>query len=179
MNYLDAIDISASGLSAYRSRMNVIAENIANAETTETAQGGAYRRKLVVLGQRTLTTQQGGLTWPPFGSLATLLNSPGPGSGSFLAMSQLPRNGVSGLPFTGGSPVGVQVVGIRPDDGPLPRVYDPSHPSADADGYVEMPNVQLPVEMVDLVAAARAYEANTAVMEVLGKSIAETINLLS
>lgn len=157
MNYLDIIDITATGLRAGRVRMNVIAQNIANAETTQTAQGGPYRRKIVILRQQQLTN----------GNIPLLSNS-----------LDLPfASALMGM-MAEYQPYGVQVAEVTEDTSPLPRTYDPSHPNADADGYVQMPNVQLPMEMVDLVAAAEAYEANAAVLEVVGKVIGDTINLL-
>jgi len=137
--------------------MDVIAENVANAQTTRTAAGGPYRRKVVILRQQQLTNGQLPL----------------------LSMSRA-------LPFASAlrdmvaeyQPQAVQVAQVIEDASPLPRLHNPSHPDADADGYVQMPNVQLPVEMADLVAAVEAYEANAAVLEVLGKVIGDTINLL-
>lgn len=146
MNYLRIMDLAASGLRAGRIRMNVIAQNIANAEATRTEEGGPYRRKLVLLGQ-----EGGAGTSPPF-----------------LRKSQ-------GLIHQPGA---VAVVGVIADPSPFPRIYNPSHPDADADGWVEMPNVELPLEMVDLLTAVEAYEANAAMLEILGKAIGETINLL-
>jgi flagellar basal-body rod protein FlgC len=125
MSLFTGMDISASGLRAQRLRMDVIAENIANAEATRTPEGGPYRRQEVVL-------EASGGTW---------------------------RKTRAGL----ASPArGVQVAEIVPDPTPPQRVYDPGHPDADAEGYVRMPNVNVPTEMVDLLAATRAYEANTA-----------------
>jgi len=117
---LAAFDISASGLSAERLRMEVVANNIANASVTRTPEGGPYRRKDVVFE-------------------AALAERASPGS--------------TGL-------AGVRTVGIVEDLSELPKRHDPGHPDADADGFVTMPNVNLPVEMVNLITATRAYEAN-------------------
>ena len=125
MGIFNAIDASASGLTAERLRMDVISNNIANANTTRTATGGAYRRQMVVFQPRT--------NQPSF--LQTLNNQ-----------------------LSGGE--GVRVVEIKQDDSPLRKMYDPSHPDANAEGYVEMPNVQIVSEMVDMISATRAYEAN-------------------
>ena len=73
---------------------------------------------------------------------------------------------------------GVQVLGITTDDSPLPRVLDPGHPDAGADGYVVMPNVTLPHEMVDLVTASRAYEANLKSMESFRQMAEQALSLL-
>src|SRR5690606_8783569 len=118
---LRSFSISASGMTAERLRMDTIANNLANANTTRTADGGPYRRQVPVFAVR--------------------------------------ETGLGARPgrFTGG---GVRVVGIRHDPGPPRLVYDPSHPDAGPDGYVAMPNVDLVREMVDLITASRAYEAN-------------------
>jgi len=109
-----AMEISASGMSAERTRLNVIASNIANARVTRTFQGGPYRRKEVVF--------------------ATILNEKMEG--------------------------GVEVVGIFPDPSPFKMIYDPSHPDANAQGFVAMPNVDVTLEMIDMISSTRAYEAN-------------------
>jgi len=120
------IDAAASGMTAERLRMDVISNNIANANTTRTAQGGAYRRQMVVFQSRTENS--------PFNQiLAHNLESAGNG---------------------------VRVVGIIKDESPLRKVYDPNHPDANQDGYVDMPNVNVVAEMVDMITATRAYEAN-------------------
>lgn len=124
---LSTTNVSASGLSAERLRMEVVANNIANAFSTRSANGGPYRRQEVVFAS----------------VLNDRMRSPGaPGSGSS-----------SGLG-------GVRVDGIVEDPSDFIRVFNPGHPDADAQGYVTMPNVRLPIEMVNLITATRAYEAN-------------------
>lgn len=144
MGLFDAIDISASGLTAERLRMDVTAENLANAQSTRTAEGGPYRRKVVVLQQA-----QTGFA----GELA----------------------GVMG---TSGAPAGVEAAGIVADNNPLRRVYDPGHPDANANGYVQMPNVNPVTEMVDLIDASRAYQANVTAMQTTKAAFTKTIELL-
>ena len=73
---------------------------------------------------------------------------------------------------------GVQVMGVTDDDSPHPRVYDPGHPDADENGFVLMPNVTLPHEMVDLVTASRAYEANLKSMETFKEMAEQALALL-
>ncbi|MGE5507102.1 MAG: flagellar basal body rod protein FlgC [Chitinophagales bacterium] len=126
MGLFGPLEVSASALTAERLRLDVIANNLANANTTRTPGGGPYRRQVVVFGAR----EEAGAGWP-------LAERPG---------------------------AGVRVVGIRPDTTPFRRIYNPGHPDADAEGYVQMPNVDPVVEMVDLMAAARAYEANVTVI---------------
>jgi flagellar basal-body rod protein FlgC len=144
MGMFDGLEISASGLTAERMRMDVTAQNLANAQTTRGADGQPYRRKEVVLAERQA-----------------------PGSfGAALAGAMTP----------GGN--GVEVAAIAEDQTPLKRVYDPSHPDADADGYVQMPNVDPVTEMVDLISAQRAYEANVTAMQAAKQMFAKTLELL-
>lgn len=128
--------ISASGLSAERLRMEVIANNLANAFSTRSVSGGPYRRKEVVFE-------------------AVLRN----------------RLGKPELH-------GVQVAGIEDDPSDFVRVYQPGHPDADADGYVLYPNVSLPMEMVNLLTASRAYEANWKVLQTFRQMMEQALVLL-
>jgi flagellar basal-body rod protein FlgC len=146
MGLFDSLDISGSGLSAERLRMDVTAENLANANTTRGAGGAAYRRKTVVLEQQQPQNN--------FGNQLTA------------AMSR------------GQKPGGVQVAAIAEDVTPNKRVYDPGHPDADAQGYVSMPNVDSVSEMVDLISASRAYEANVTAMQAAKTMFNKTLELL-
>ena len=133
MGMYDSIEVSASGLSAERLAMDTIANNIANANTTRTAEGGPFKRQLVVFAQKQDASSA---------SVAVAGGDPS------------------------ASQAGVHVVGIVNDNSPDRLVYDPTHPDADANGYVHMPNVDVVKEMVDMMAASRAYEANvTAIQE--------------
>ena len=151
MGLFDAIDISGSGLSAERLRMDVTAENLANAQTTRGANGGPYQRKSVV-----------------FQSVQTN------GFGAQLARA------AGSIPGTGGgqTPGGVQAAGIVTDSTPPRMVYDPGHPDANAQGYVLMPNVNPVTEMVDLIDASRAYEANVTAMQAAKQMFTKTLELL-
>ena len=147
MSLFGAIDISGSGLAAERLRMDVTAENLANAQSTQGADGQPYRRKEVVL------RQAGG------GGFQTALSSAmGPGSAT-------PARGV-------------EVVSIAEDQAPNRMVYDPGHPDANGEGYVSMPNVDPVTEMVDLIAASRAYEANVTAMQTAKTMFSKTLDLL-
>jgi len=145
MGMFDALNVSATGLTAERLRMDVTAENLANAQTTRGADGQPYRRKEVVLAE----VQSGG-----FGS--QLAKAIGAGS----------------------QPGGVEVAGITQDQTPGKLVYDPGHPDADAKGYVRMPNVDTVAEMVDLISASRAYEANVTAMNSAKQMFSKTLDLL-
>jgi flagellar basal-body rod protein FlgC len=143
MSMFGGLEISASALTAERLRMDVVAENLANAQTTRGADGQPYRRKEVVLQERA-------------GSFGASLSA---------AMSQK----------KGG---GVEVAAVVEDQTPLKRIYDPGHPDADAEGYVSMPNVDTVTEMVDLIGAQRAYEANVTAMQSAKQMFARTLELL-
>jgi flagellar basal-body rod protein FlgC len=149
MGLFDSLDVSASGLTAERLRMNVTAENLANAQTTRGANGQPYRRKEVVLQE----VSGGG-----FG--ATLASAMGVNGGSAVR------------------PGGVEVAGVVEDSSNLKTVYDPGHPDADAQGYVRMPNVDTVSEMVDLISASRAYEANVTAMQAAKQMFTKTLDLL-
>ena len=145
MGMFDAMEVSASGLTAERMRMDVVAQNLANANTTRGVDGQPYRRKEVVLAERQ-------------------------GEGSFGAA-------LAGA-ISGNKPAGVEVAAIAEDQTPLKTVYDPSHPDADANGYVQMPNVDSVTEMVDLISAQRAYEANVTAMQAAKQMFSKTLELL-
>jgi flagellar basal-body rod protein FlgC len=151
MSFFGALDISASGLTASRMRMDVVAENLANAETTRGPNGGPYRRKEVVL-------QTAG----------------GDGFQNVL------QSAVGSVPGMGSSqqPGGVQVAGIVTDNTAPRMVYDPSHPDANAQGYVAMPNVNPVTEMVDLISSSRTYEANVTAMQTAKSMFSKTFDLL-
>ena len=124
MNLIPGVNVTASALNAETVRMNVVAENIANAYTTHSVDGGAYKRKVVSFESM----------------LDPASSNASPGSGT------------------------VQVSQIATDNTPGQMIYEPSNPDANKDGMVQMPNVNLSTEMVDLMTASRAYEANLAVI---------------
>ncbi len=134
MGLYTSIEVSASGLSAQRLAMDVIANNLANVNTTRTPEGGPFKRQLVVFAQKTEPAAQ--------------------------------TDSLDASAAAGQSRAGVAAVGIVNDDAPDKLVYDPAHPDADPQGYVHMPNIEVVKEMVDMMAASRAYEANvTAITE--------------
>ena len=138
MGLFTAINIASSGMSAQRLRSDVIADNISNASTTRTAEGGPFRRSRTIMRPVAQTP--------------------------FWRSPFLPQN------MDNGPGKGVRVAEIQKDFSTEPRfVYDPTHPDAilsgPREGYVEMPNVDIVTEMLDLIAASRAYEANAAVIE--------------
>lgn len=126
MSMFNSINISSTGLTAERTRMDVISENIANANTTRTSNGTPYRRKMVLFKEDKK-------------SFSELLNE------------KLQSHNNS---------EGVKITGIVEDETPFKTTYNPGHPDADKEGYVKMPNVDVTKEMVDMISATRAYEAN-------------------
>lgn len=143
-----SLAISASGLSAQRKRMDAIAENIANAETTR-AGNGPYKRQSVVLSPSAL----------PQSPLQIVRAGELPGG---IAAGEVP------LPEADTTTeAGVEVNGVVEDSSEGQLVYDPAHPDADANGYVRYPNVRVTDELVDLMDARRAYEANASVFQAM------------
>ena len=149
MSFFDAIGIAASGLTAERTRMDVTSENLANADTTQGANGQPYQRQEVVL------QQVGG------GFSAALSGAMGNAS---------MRGGV----VAGG----VQVGGIVSDPTPDQSVYDPGNPAANAQGYVKMPNVNPVNEMVDMIDESRSYQSDVTAMTTAKQMFEKTLDLL-
>jgi flagellar basal-body rod protein FlgC len=141
MGMFPGMDVSAGALSVERLRLNVIADNIANAESTRGANGGPYRRKQVIVAEKA----------------------------------------AAGFPAPGADDIGsgVQAAGIIEDPEPPRMMYDPSHPDANAQGYVRMPNVDVPTEIVDMMAATRAYEANATAFQAQRRSQERSLELLA
>jgi len=139
MSLTRSLEISASGLTAERVRMDVISNNLANINTTRTAEGTPFRRKRVL-----------------FAAVS--------GEGDF--PSALRAVGAPALPPSarGEAGGGVRVVAIQPDQNDFKRVYDPGHPDAGPDGYVLLPNIEPVMEMVDLITATRAYDAGVSAL---------------
>ncbi|HLU24472.1 MAG TPA: flagellar basal body rod protein FlgC [Longimicrobiales bacterium] len=141
--------IAASGLSAQRRRIETAAENIANAETTRTPDGGPYRRKVVELAPK------------PFEEVQVAV------------AGRAPRIAPPGPREAGG----VEVVGIAEDPTEGPLVYDPGHPDADEAGYVRYPNVRQTDELITLMEARRAYEANATVFQAVKSMLRRALEI--
>lgn len=131
MGLFDSLNISATGMTAERMRMDVVSANLANVNTTRTAEGGAYRRRIVMV--ETAESEFGG---------------------AFV------RAANGSITDGAGTPRGVTIAGVVEDSSPLRQIYDPGHPDADANGYVAMPNVNVVAEMTDMISSSRSYEAN-------------------
>jgi flagellar basal-body rod protein FlgC len=143
MDIFKAMEITASGLNAERSRMNTIASNLANAKTTRTEEGGPYKRLDPVFKAVPMADQ--------FRDLV--------GDQSAQASSV------------------VKIEAIKQDESPPQLVYDPSHPDADPNGYVAMPNVNVVQEMVNMITASRAYEAGVTVMQTVKGMARSALNI--
>ena len=139
MDFIPGLQAASSGLQAQRSRLDVIAQNIANAQTTRGADGRAYSRQVVSFESELIK-----------------------------------RTGDSAA-----SPAlrGVHVSSVSADKRPGPMVQNPGHPDADANGFVQMPNVNMAMEMVDLISATRAYEANLSVVKSGREMAARTLDI--
>ncbi len=138
MNLISGIDIIGGALNAQKSRLDIVAQNIANAQTTRTPSGGPYQRQVVNFESE----------------LVKRTNA------------------------TGASLQSVKIAQIATDRTPGQQVYNPQHPDAGADGLVTMPNVNLSYEMVDLITASRAYEANLAVAKNSRQMALRTIGMM-
>lgn len=161
---MDAYDITASALTAQRLRLDTISSNLANVNTTRKVDGsiGAYHRKNLIFA-------------PIYGQAAGSQGNDGPGErGVTFDASGQPMLHISAEsgPFNG---AGVKVLQVVDDNKtPMRMVYDPSHPDANAQGFVEMPNVNVVSEMVDMISASRAYEANVTAMQ-SAKSMSQAV----
>jgi flagellar basal-body rod protein FlgC len=144
MSFFNSVNIAASGLTAQRLRMDTIAENIANVNTTRTADGGPFQRRVVLF-------------------------------------EQIPREGpfhrVFGNALTGYQGDGVRVSRVIEDQSPGHLVYDPTHPDANEEGYVRMPNVNIVEEMVNMISASRSYEANITAMTSFRGIVSRTLEI--
>lgn len=141
---LNGMNISASGMSAQRLRLDIISQNIANVNTTRDQDGNAYKRKIVVFEEKKHAS---------FGNI--LSNHAGRPQGS-----------------------GVKVTSIHEDtETAMNKVYDPSHPDADENGYVIYPNVNTVTEMTNMIDASRAYEANVTAFNATKNMLLKSLEL--
>jgi len=157
MAFLSGFDISGYGLSAQRFRINLISSNIANANTTRTDEGGPYRRREAVF--KAVDFQE-------------LLNKNLQELNNY-TRDENPIDDPNATLFAKPSLMGVVVDKVIRDDSPFKLRFDPSHPDADANGYISLPNVNPVIEMADLIEATRAYQANVAAYQ-SSKSMAQS-----
>lgn len=143
MSAFDAMNVSASGMTAQRLRTDIIAQNIANVNTTRDANGGAYHRKTVVFEEK------------PCNSFNDYLSVASGSIGSGVKVSRIVEDYAT----------------------PMTMVYDPSHPDADEEGYVEYPNVNTVTEMTNLIDASRSYEANVTAINATKSMITQALQI--
>jgi flagellar basal-body rod protein FlgC len=143
MDFFNAMNVSSSALTAERTRMNLISNNLANAATTRTPEGGPYKRKDAVFSEVPSTKS--------FAGTLNRLKSAAPG--------------------------GVEVTQIIEDPSPPRLEYNPTHPDADSEGYVAMPNVNYVEEMADMITVSRAYEANVTAAQAAKSMALKTLEL--
>jgi len=163
MNLFGTMDTSGGAMQAERMRAEVVAANMANAETTRTASGGVYRRQHVVFAADR----------PNTGFLNSLTTAAG-GASSALAAAALPT---LTLPGSGAVAPGVHIAQVVEDQAPPLKRFDPGHPDAGPDGYVSYPDINPLTEMVDLMGATRAYGLNSSAVQAEKGMIASALEI--
>ena len=153
MAFFSSMNIVDSGMTAQQARLDVISENITNINTTRTESGGAYRRKI------------------------TIMQSESGKNGFREAMSRAARKGhaISNRGFEQAG--GVKIVEIAEDQTEMPFIYDPTHPDANEEGYVEMPNITLVKEVTDAMAASQAFSANVTAFNALKQVVQRGLDI--
>ena len=145
MNLRTILRLNSAAMGVARTRLNVTAANMANAETTRTPEGGPYQRRIVSIEAQPLKDEEG----HPIGRQHGLtLREP-------------------------------TALKIERDEGPARMVYDPSHPDADGDGYVAKPNIDVVTEMVNMMAATRAYQAASNATKSVKSMAQSALNIVS
>jgi flagellar basal-body rod protein FlgC len=163
----EAIRISATGLRGQRLKLDVVARNLANAETTRTTDGTPYRRQRAIFQE--ILERQGG----------RLQRLRGSGDRSSGALSRTHSNHLAGLSQRLAQPASgvTSTSGTALDASDFRVVYDPGHPDADNEGYVLLPNVNPIEEMVDMITASRAYEANVSAVQAAKEMFLEALKI--
>jgi flagellar basal-body rod protein FlgC len=154
MGFLTALRIAGSALTAERLRTDVIANNVANMNTTRTAEGGAYKRQQVIFGARQ--------------------------DSQSLFHSILMNHGLGGTPGARAPEApgnGVQVTSVAADGRAAKKVFEPDHPDADVDGFVSYPDIDPVTEMADMLSASRAYEASVTTLNAAKSMAAKALEI--
>jgi len=162
MNLFGMMETSGSAMQAERMRAEVVAANMANAETTRTESGGAYHRQHVVFAAN---QAQGGF-----------LNSLASAAGGFIEDARAPLPALN-PPGAASISTGVRIAQVVEDPSPPLKRYDPGHPDAGADGYVSYPDINPLTEMVDLMGATRAYGLNGSAVQAEKSMIASALEI--
>jgi len=150
MGFFDGYDITTSGMAAQRTRINVVSSNIANAQTTHTADGGPYKKQNVVFEEILLNKQEKNKN------------------------NEFDENNIN----KSSQNVGVKIQKIVESDLENIMRFEPNHPDANNDGYVAYPNINPVIEMTDLIEAMRSYEANLSAFQTQKTMDDKTIDLL-
>jgi len=162
-----ALEISASGMSAQRLRLNTISSNIANADTTRTENGdGPYKWQKVTL---IANQEEPVFSFPSYLEKAARINL------SKTDNMHIPKGHPFSLDKVGR---GAKVMGVVEEEEKFKMIYDPAHPDANEDGYVKYPDINVVQEMVNMISASRAYEANAAVINATKSMFNKAIDLL-
>jgi len=162
MNLFGLMETSGSAMQAERMRAEIVAANMANAETTRTESGGPYRRQHVVFAANQPST-----------SFAEVMGN-APGTPPLLS----PLSSPLASPGAHSPAGGVHIAGVVADPAPPLRRYDPGHPDAGADGYVSYPDINPLTEMVDLMGATRAYGLNGSAVQAEKGMIAAALDIV-
>ena len=153
MGFFDGYDVATSGMSAQRTRINVVSANIANAQTTHGVDGGPYKKQNVVFQEVLLDAQKN--------------------TNNSTTQMQMKPNQTSSI-----SPIGVGVKEIvEAKNAPILK-YEPTHPDANNEGYVAYPNINPVIEMTDLIEAMRSYEANLSAFQTQKAMDTKTLDIL-
>ena len=151
MGFFDGYNVATSGMSAQRTRINIVSANIANAQTTHTADGGPYKKQNVVFEEVLLDSNKNTKKF----------------------INKMPGEEIDPLSLRG---VGVKEI-IDSKDNPVMK-FEPNHPDANKDGYVAYPNINPVIEMVDLIEAMRSYEANVSSFKTQKEMDTKTLDII-
>ena len=181
--FLRSLNISGSGLSAQRYRLDIIAQNITHMETTRTESGGPYKRKGVIFEAfnenstfaDVLERSKAKYTYvkPDLVSAYERNGITYQGSGNFIRNKYRTKEDPSAV----SSIAGVRIPRVTEDPTPGKVIYDPEHPDANEEGYVELPNVEVAREMVDMMSASRSYESNVQIINAIKAMAAKALEI--
>lgn len=172
MNLFGVMDVSASALKAERVRAEVVASNMANAETTRTPEGGPYQRHHVVFEAEGSGSFQSSL-------MSQMNEDMSDGLGGFdTGFGSMASDLSSDVTASNGAPGGVAVTGVIADQSAPLRRYDPQHPDAGPDGFVAYPDINPLTEMTDLMGATRSYGMNASAVQAEKNMVGSSLDLL-
>jgi flagellar basal-body rod protein FlgC len=174
MNLFGLMETSGSAMQAERMRAEVVAANMANAETTHTAAGGPYRRQHVVFA-----ANQGDAGFLDSLTEASGSSSLATAASGALVSRTMPARNLPGFGSIASGQVapGVHIAQVVEDTSPALKRYDPGHPDAGPDGYVSYPDINPITEMVDLMGATRAYGLNSSAVQAEKGMIASALEI--